>query len=143
MLNAVSYVLCVTNNYVFIFQIRLIIYWVLVALLSFAVVIWKSSYNDKSKDPPGTPNIIIRKVFHILAVAIFIPGILYDPALLHVCSAVATSLFLFVEVRWVHRVDCEGGWTPRMAGNSEYIYSLITIFITNKCYRCFNTLIAC
>ena len=73
----------------------------MVVLLSFAVVIWKSWYNDKNKDPTGTPNIIIRKVFHVLAVAIFIPGILYDPALLHVCSAVATSLFLFVEVRYI------------------------------------------
>ena len=75
----------------------LIIYWLLVVSFSLTVVIWKSSYNATNSDPPGTPNIIVRKIFHILAVAIFIPGIFYDPALLHVCSAVATSLFLFVE----------------------------------------------
>ncbi|XP_028399200.1 dolichol kinase-like isoform X2 [Dendronephthya gigantea] len=78
-------------------RIRLIIYWFAIVLLSFAVVVWKSSYHEKKDDRPLTPNIIVRKIFHILAVAIFIPGILYDPSLLHMCSSVATSLFLFIE----------------------------------------------
>lgn len=92
----------VWNTYLFgtfLFQMRLVIYWVFIVLLSFAVVLWKTSYHDKSKSTLRIPKIIIRKIFHVLVVAIFAPGILYDPALLHLCSGVAVSIFLFVEVR--------------------------------------------
>ena len=82
-----------------IFQMYLTLYWLVIVFLSIAVVIWKRSHESrKRQDLTGTPNIIIRKFFHVLAAAIFIPGIIYDPTLLHVCSAMATSLFLFVEV---------------------------------------------
>ncbi|XP_046858662.1 dolichol kinase-like [Xenia sp. Carnegie-2017] len=73
-------------------RVFLLFYWTIIALFSLFVVSWRYSY------PSLTPsNIIVRKIFHVLAVAIFVPGIIYDPALLHLCSTLAISLFIFVE----------------------------------------------
>lgn len=85
-------------QYILVFQIRLIVYWFFIVLTAFAIVAWKSHHSAKLEDSLTFPNIIVRKVFHILAVAIFVPGILYDPSLLHLCSSVAASLFLLIEV---------------------------------------------
>ncbi|KAE8244322.1 hypothetical protein A4X13_0g6678 [Tilletia indica] len=38
-----------------------------------------------------------RKFFHFLAVLLFVPGILWDPALMHLAFSLAFSLFIFME----------------------------------------------
>ena len=41
---------------------------------------------------------LARKWFHLIAVCVYIPGIILDPAVLHLASSFALSLFIILEV---------------------------------------------
>jgi dolichol kinase len=45
----------------------------------------------------GVPNIVLRKYYHLLAVALFVPSILLEPGLVSLSFAVALSLFVLME----------------------------------------------
>eukprot|EP00940_MAST-03C_sp_MAST-3C-sp2_P000326 g326.t1 len=53
---------------------------------------------------PKLPQIIVRKLFHLLAVALFLPVIVIDPDLLHISYGVAAALLVVVECFRVLRV---------------------------------------
>lgn len=40
----------------------------------------------------------LRKAYHILAVAVYLPGILYECTLLYLASGLVLGLFIFLEV---------------------------------------------
>lgn len=57
-------------------------------------IVWL--FGRRQNQPPVRLT-ILRKYFHCVVVAIFMPGILLDPELLFVASVVALSGFLFIE----------------------------------------------
>ena len=56
-------------------------------------VVWKSR-QPKS----NASSTVVRKGFHLLALAIYIPGVIYEPYVMHLASSVATAAFIFIEV---------------------------------------------
>jgi len=74
-------------------RILLIVYWIACTLMALTIV-WL--FGRRQNQPPVRLT-ILRKYFHCVVVAIFMPGILLDPELLFVASVVALSGFLFIE----------------------------------------------
>jgi len=75
-------------------QCYLILYWSLIVILSIAVVIVKNAIESTSQSTT-----ITRKYFHVLAIAVFLPGIIFDAHLMHLAASVALAAFLFLEVK--------------------------------------------
>ena len=73
----------------------LVRYWFCVVFVAVGFVAWKSLRRQSSPNASGT---ITRKVFHLLALAIYIPGVIYEPNITHLASSVAVAAFLFIEV---------------------------------------------
>ena len=73
----------------------LVRYWFCVVLVAVGFVAWKSLRLQSS---PTAPSTITRKVFHLLALAVFIPGVVYEPNVTHLASSVAVAAFIFIEV---------------------------------------------
>jgi len=67
------------------------VYWTVCFLLGVSVIIYQIS--SKSRATSST-----RKNFHILAIFVYIPGMIYDPSLLYLASGVMFILFVALEV---------------------------------------------
>lgn len=61
-------------------------------VLSLVIVISKNWNNAQTTT-------ITRKYFHVLAIAVFLPGIMLESKLTHLAASVALAAFIFVEVR--------------------------------------------
>lgn len=72
-------------------RIALILYWTICILLC----IFKIIYQILSKSQATTTN---RKYFHIVAVFVYIPGMIYDPSFLYFASGMILILFIIIEV---------------------------------------------
>ncbi|GAB1868650.1 dolichol kinase [Camponotus japonicus] len=72
-------------------RIAIILYWTICLLLSICTII----YQILSKSQATTST---RKYFHILAVLVYIPGMIYDPSLLYLASGIILALFIIIEV---------------------------------------------
>ena len=77
----------------FFLQIPLIRYWFCIVLVAIGFVAWQSR-----KATSSASSTITRKFFHLLALAVYIPGIIYEPYLTHLASSVAVAAFVFIEV---------------------------------------------
>lgn len=69
-------------------------YWSCVVAIAVVFVAWKSRHSKSNAS-----SAIVRKIFHLLALAIYIPGVVYDPYVTHLASSVAVASFIFIEVR--------------------------------------------
>ena len=86
-------VVCFEVTCVFFLQMTLIRYWFCIVLVAIGFVAWQS------RKPTSTASsTITRKFFHLLALAVYIPGIIYEPYLTHLASSVAVAAFVFIEV---------------------------------------------
>lgn len=65
--------------------------------MTVATVIWQMKRNEKS-------NTRTRKIFHILIVLVFVPGLIYQCAFLFVASGVALALMIVLETMRVIRL---------------------------------------
>lgn len=83
------------NSCLYFLQMPLVRYWFCVVFVAVGFVAWKSLRRQSSPNASGT---ITRKVFHLLALAIYIPGVIYEPNITHLASSVAVAAFLFIEV---------------------------------------------
>ena len=81
----------------------LIAYWVLLLLVSVAVVVWNTDYNTQS-GRAFVPNIVIRKFFHFVAVLIFVPGIHFEPDFTKFASGVAIVILLICEYLRIFKI---------------------------------------
>ncbi|XP_054714471.1 dolichol kinase-like isoform X2 [Uloborus diversus] len=72
-------------------QKYLIIFWIFCSL---AAIIFVIVYNIKPRKIKLT---IVRKYFHFVIDAVFISGMFYDPELLYLASAIALTVFVFLE----------------------------------------------
>ena len=71
----------------------LVRYWFCIVLVAIGFVAWQSW-----KPTSTASSTITRKFFHLLALAVYIPGIIYEPYLTHLASSVAVAAFVFIEV---------------------------------------------
>ena len=71
----------------------LVVYWFCVVIIAVCFVAWKNRY---SREHFSTT--VVRKWFHVLALAIYIPGVVCEPYVTHLASSVAVAAFIFVEV---------------------------------------------
>ena len=72
-------------------QILIVAYWSGCLFLASVAIIFqvlRSSHASTST----------RKIFHILAVMVYIPGLIWDPTFLYLASGVVLALFLMIEV---------------------------------------------
>lgn len=69
----------------------LLVYWVGCVLIAIAVMAGQISSKQKATTS-------LRKYFHILAVVVFIPGILVNPCLMYLASGLVLALFLLLEI---------------------------------------------
>lgn len=73
-------------------QILLILYWTLCLVCGTGVLLYKS-FISNSKSDTAT-----RKAYHVLAVLVYIPGLMLEPVLLYLASGVVFALFIFFDV---------------------------------------------
>ena len=88
------YSLFFSFNFFFFFQLPLIQYWFCVVFVAIGFVAWKSRHPRSNAS-----STVVRKCFHLLALAVYIPGVVYEPYVTHLASSVAVAAFIFVEVR--------------------------------------------
>lgn len=74
-----------------ILQIILIGYWIICLLLGITVVTYQILINLQATTST-------RKMFHLLAVLVYIPGLIYERTLLYLASGIIMGLFVFLEV---------------------------------------------
>ncbi|KOX67918.1 Dolichol kinase [Melipona quadrifasciata] len=72
-------------------KIILIGYWALCLLLGILVVIYQILLNIQATTST-------RKIFHLLAVLVYIPGLIYEHVLLYLASGIIMGLFIFLEL---------------------------------------------
>ena len=73
---------------------QLIGYWFCVVGVAVGFVAWKSR-----RARTNASSTVVRKCFHLLALAIYIPGVIYEPYITHLASSVAVAAFIFIEVK--------------------------------------------
>ncbi|KAG8447954.1 hypothetical protein GDO86_015166 [Hymenochirus boettgeri] len=83
-------------------RLYLLAFWTLLLIIACAVVL-----HQNSKKPQELKKIQIstttRKYFHLLVVATYIPGLIYDRQLLFVASVVCLAVFVLLEfIRYFH-----------------------------------------
>lgn len=74
-----------------ILQIILIGYWAACLSLGVVVVTYQVLLNLQATTS-------VRKMFHMLAVLVYIPGLIYERVLLYLASGIIMGLFVFLEV---------------------------------------------
>lgn len=70
---------------------KIFLYWLLLLILAIVIVTIKTGYGDKASTAT-------RKLFHILASAVFTTGILFDLMFIKFAAGLALGLLIFVEV---------------------------------------------
>ncbi|XP_019850694.1 PREDICTED: dolichol kinase-like [Amphimedon queenslandica] len=78
----------------------LLCYWMCVVFLTSVIVVAQSVHIPslsclKSESPSS---LWMRKWFHLLAVAVYVPGLMFDPLLLSVSSSLVTVFFIVIEL---------------------------------------------
>lgn len=65
--------------------------------MTVATVVWQMNRNEKS-------NTRTRKIFHVLIVLVFVPGLIYQCAFLFVASGIALALMIILETMRIIRL---------------------------------------
>jgi len=93
----------------------IILYWCIVMALSLPIMQWASHNNT-------LPNIIVRKGFHIIAILLFVPSLIWDAGLLAMGLSVALSAFMVLEILRMSNI-------PHV---SVHIHSFMSSFIDSR-----------
>ncbi|XP_026481866.1 dolichol kinase isoform X2 [Ctenocephalides felis] len=72
-------------------RIYLIMYWGTCVLIAILLMYWQISGGAKASTA-------LRKYFHILAVLIYVPGLIYECTLLYLASGVVFAIFIMIEI---------------------------------------------
>ncbi|NP_001086008.1 dolichol kinase S homeolog [Xenopus laevis] len=102
-------------------RLCLLAFWVLLALVACVVVLYQNSKRspDSKKLQVST---VTRKYFHFLAVATYIPGLIYDRQLLFVASVVCLAVFILLEYVRYFRIKPFG----------QTLRNLLTLFLDER-----------
>ncbi|XP_030061893.1 dolichol kinase [Microcaecilia unicolor] len=77
-------------------RVYLLVYWTLLAATACAIVFYQNSRSStESKEHQAST--VIRKYFHVIMVATYMPGLMYDQQLLYVAAVVCLAVFIFLE----------------------------------------------
>ena len=79
----------------------LMAYWVLSLALVIPLIHWVSAAH-------AMPTILVRKGYHLLALGLFLPALLWEPQLLAVSLAIALALLVVLEVMRLGEIPCIG-----------------------------------
>lgn len=80
----------------------LLTYWLLLLACVLPLIHWISAAH-------AMPTILVRKGYHLLAVGLFLPALLWEPQLLAVSLAIALALLVVLEVLRLGQVPYLGG----------------------------------
>lgn len=77
-------------------RVCLLLYWACLAASACAVVVWQNAKRSSGcrKLQASTAT---RKLFHLIAVATYVPGLVLDRQLLHLAAALCLAVFIFLE----------------------------------------------
>ncbi|KAK9507513.1 hypothetical protein O3M35_007353 [Rhynocoris fuscipes] len=82
--------------------IKLMGFWSICTILAVVAVLTQVGSNEKATTA-------IRKVFHLLALLVFVPGIIFKPCLLYVASGVVFAIFIFLDTLRILEMPPLGG----------------------------------
>ncbi|XP_014226576.1 dolichol kinase isoform X1 [Trichogramma pretiosum] len=107
-------------------KILLVTYWTACLLFAFISINCQILKGDKATTS-------IRKIFHILAVMVYVPGLILEPTLLYLASGVILSLFLMIELFRIYKIPPIGhflqqGFTS-FADEKDSIVSLTPLYL--------------
>ncbi|XP_015222482.1 dolichol kinase [Lepisosteus oculatus] len=77
-------------------RLCLLAYWVLLAVLA-SLVVFHQNYKRSLGSKKHQASTVVRKYFHFIVVATYVPGLIYDRQLLHVASVTCLAAFLLLE----------------------------------------------
>lgn len=98
-------------------RLQLIGYWFCVVAIAVGFVAWKSR-----RARTNASSTVVRKCFHLLALAIYIPGVIHEPYITHLASSVAVAAFIFIEYIRLYRIGPFG----------SSIHSALEVFLDEK-----------
>eukprot|EP00058_Branchiostoma_floridae_P005326 XP_002590814.1 hypothetical protein BRAFLDRAFT_90053 [Branchiostoma floridae] len=98
-------------------QISLIGYWSVMTLVAIATVARQNRTN-----PAGAGSTIVRKYFHLIAIAVFLPGLMRNPQLLYIGSVAALGAFILLEYLRMYRIQPFG----------ESLHTSLRVFVDEK-----------
>ncbi|KXJ11908.1 Dolichol kinase [Exaiptasia diaphana] len=90
-------------------------YWSCIVLLSIMIVVSKNWNNTQTTT-------VTRKYFHVLAIAVFLPGIMLESKLTHLAASVALAAFIFIEYVRLGRIEPFG----------DLIHHSLQVFLDEK-----------
>ena len=93
-------------------RLSLLLYWALLLAASLPLIHWVSAAH-------AMPTILVRKGYHLLALALFAPALILEPQLLAVSLAVAVALLVAVEVVRLGQVPFVGGCEAHVVGRAS------------------------
>ncbi|XP_013391612.1 dolichol kinase [Lingula anatina] len=70
-------------------------YWLVMTGIAVLIVIYQN--NCQKSDEKKTSTTVVRKYFHIIAVCVYLPGLLWDPEFLYLASIGAFCVFVLLE----------------------------------------------
>ncbi|KAK2581693.1 hypothetical protein KPH14_002180 [Odynerus spinipes] len=107
-------------------RVALMIYWAMCLLLSIFVITFQVLSSTRATTS-------IRKYFHILAVLVYIPGILFEPTLLYLSSGVIMGIFCVVELTRILKVSPLGDILQRgfaiLVDDKDNLISLTPLYL--------------
>nr|XP_060613507.1 dolichol kinase [Anolis sagrei ordinatus]XP_060613508.1 dolichol kinase [Anolis sagrei ordinatus] len=90
-------------------RVYLLSYWVLLAASACAVVLYQNA-KRASGSKKHQASTVTRKYFHLIVVATYVPGLIYDRQLLYVASAVCLGVFILLEYVRYFTIKPFGHW---------------------------------
>ncbi|MBN3299818.1 dolichol kinase [Amia ocellicauda] len=102
-------------------RLYLMAYWVLLVALA-SVVVLHQNYKRSSGSKKHQASTVVRKYFHLIVVATYVPGLIYDRQLLHVASVACLAVFLLLEYVRYFRIRPLG----------QLLRKLLTLFLDER-----------
>ncbi|KAI4816736.1 hypothetical protein KUCAC02_009049 [Chaenocephalus aceratus] len=96
-------------------------YWLFLVAVATCVVLHQN-YQRQSGSKKHQASTIVRKYFHLIVVATYVPGLIYDRQLLHVASVGCLAVFLFLEYVRYFRIMPFG----------QLLRQLLTLFLDER-----------
>ncbi|KAG7268205.1 hypothetical protein CRUP_022894 [Coryphaenoides rupestris] len=96
-------------------------YWLFLASVATCVVLHQN-YQRQAGSKKHQASTIVRKYFHLIVVATYVPGLLYDRQLLHVASVGCLAVFLVLEYVRYFRIRPMG----------QLLRQLLTLFLDER-----------
>ncbi|KAH0615430.1 hypothetical protein JD844_004641 [Phrynosoma platyrhinos] len=90
-------------------RVYLLAYWILLTVSACAVVLYQNAERS-SGSKKHQASTIIRKYFHFIVVATYVPGLIYDRQLLYVAAVVCLGVFILLEYIRYFTIKPFGHW---------------------------------